>query len=181
MISNRHIHLTREAVDLLFGKNYNLTVKKKLGFPIFAANETVTLKGPRGQISNVRILGPLRTYNQAEILRADNFILGINAPIKISGSEGLAPLTIIGPKGQLELDSVAVVAKRHIHMTKEKAEEYGLSNKQIIRAKVSSERALIFDNTMVVFTEIPEPTMHVDVEEGNAADITNGDTVEIID
>lgn len=180
MISNRHVHLTREAVDVLFGKDYELTVKKPLGYPIFAANETVTLKGPKGSISDVRVLGPLRPYNQAEILRVDNFILGIDAPVKMSGSSDLAPLTIIGPAGELELGSVAVIAKRHIHMTAEKAAEYGLENKQPVSVKICGDRALIFDETVVTFTDIPEPTMHVDVEEGNAACIKNMDIVEIL-
>ena len=180
MISNRHVHLTREAVDVLFGKDYELTVKKPLGHPIFAANETVTLKGPKGSIPNVRVLGPMRPYNQAEILKADNFVLGINAPVKLSGSPDLAPLTIIGPAGELELDSVAVIAKRHIHMTPEKAAEYGLENKQRVRVRVDGERALIFDETVITFTDIPDPTMHVDVEEGNAAQIKNMDIVEIL-
>lgn len=180
MISNRHVHLTRADADVLFGKGYELTVKKPLGYPIFAANEEVTLMGPKGSISHVRVLGPLRPYTQAEILRADNFVLGINAPIKLSGSFDLAPLTIIGPAGKLELDSVAVIAKRHIHMTAEKAAEYGLKNKQAVSVKISGERALIFDQTIVTFTDIPEPTMHVDVEEGNAACIKNMDVVEIL-
>ncbi|MBR0597816.1 PduL/EutD family phosphate acyltransferase [Sinanaerobacter chloroacetimidivorans] len=180
MISNRHIHLTREAVDVLFGKDYELTVKKPLGYPIFAANETVTLKGPKGTISNVRVLGPMRPYNQAEILTADNFVLGINAPVKLSGSPDLAPLTIIGPAGELKLESVAVIAKRHIHMSPEKAAEYGLENKQLVRVKIAGERALIFDETVVTFTDIPDPTMHIDVEEGNAAHIKNMDIVEIL-
>jgi len=181
MISNRHVHLNREAADVLFGKGYELTVKKPLGYPIFAANETVTLKGPKGLIPNVRVLGPLRPYSQAEILTADNFILGIDAPVKLSGSPDLAPLTIIGPAGELSLDSVAVVAKRHIHMTAEKASEYGLKDKQAVKVKIGGDRGLVFDETVVTFTEIPEPTMHVDVEEGNAAGVKNMDMVEILD
>ncbi len=180
MISNRHVHLDREALDVLFGIGYELTEKRPLGYPIFAANETVTLKGPKGSIPDVRILGPLRPYTQAEILRADNYVLGIDAPVKLSGSSGLAPLTIIGPAGELKLDSVAVVAKRHIHMTSQKAEEYGLENKQLVSVKIGGERALIFDETVIVFTDIEEPTMHVDVEEGNACCINNMDIVEIM-
>jgi putative phosphotransacetylase len=113
-------------------------------------------------------------------LRADNFILGIDAPVKLSGSPDLAPLTIIGPAGELELDSAAVIAKRHIHMTAEKAAEYGLKNKQLVSVKIGGERALIFDETVVTFTDIDEPTMHVDVEEGNSACIKNMDVVEIL-
>ena len=101
MISNRHMHLNREALDILFGEGYTLTVKRPMAPPIFAANETVTLQGPKGKIEGVRILGPLRSYNQVEILRADNFVLGSRAEVKISGSPDLAPLTVIGPKGKI--------------------------------------------------------------------------------
>lgn len=181
MISNRHVHLNKEILDILFGEGYQLTVHKELGHPIFAAKETVILKGPKGMIKNVRILGPLRPYTQAEILRADNYVLGIDAPVKMSGSDGLAPLTLVGPKGEVHLDSVAVVAKRHIHITEAKAEEYGLHNKQVVSVKVGGERGVIFNETIVSFTDIEETTMHVDVEEGNAANINNMDIVEILD
>ena len=181
MISNRHMHLNREALDILFGEGYELTVKRPMAPPIFAANETVTLQGPKGKIEGVRILGPLRNYNQVEILRADNFVLGSRAEVKISGSPDLAPLTVIGPKGRIDFDSVAVVALRHIHFTPEQAAEYGLQKGQKVRVKVSGQRELVFGDCQVVFTDgMEEPMMHVDVEEANAACITNMDVVEIL-
>lgn len=181
IISNRHMHMNREACDILFGKGYELTVKRPMAPPIFAANETVTLKGPKGEISGVRVLGPLRGYNQVEILRADNYVLGINAPVKISGSPDLAPLTVIGPKGSIDFDSLAVVALRHIHFTPEQAAEYGLKKGQMVRVKVNGERQLVFGDCMVVFTEgMEEPMMHIDVEEANAACINAMDIVEIL-
>ena len=181
MISNRHMHLNREALDILFGEGYELTVKRPMAPPIFAANETVTLQGPKGRIEGVRILGPLRNYNQVEILRADNFVLGSRAEVKISGSPDLAPLTVIGPKGRIDFASVAVVALRHIHFTPEQAAEYGLQKGQKVRVKVSGERELVFGDCQVVFTDgMEEPMMHVDVEEANAACITNMDVVEIL-
>lgn len=182
LISNRHMHLNREAVDTLFGKGYELTVKKNLDPPIFAANETVTLVGPAGKIEGVRILGPLRPYNQAEILRADNFILGIDAKVKISGSDNKAPLNVIGPKGEINFDDLAIVAQRHIHFSPEQAEKYGYKKGEIVKAKVDGERSLIFDDVMITITEgMTEPIMHIDREEGNAASITNNDWVEILD
>ncbi len=181
IISNRHMHMNREACDILFGKGYELTVKRPMAPPIFAANETVTLKGPKGEISGVRVLGPLRGYNQVEILRADNYVLGINAPVKISGSPDLAPLTVVGPKGSIDFDSLAVVALRHIHFTPEQAAEYGLKKGQMVRVKVNGERQLVFGDCMVVFTEgMEEPMMHIDVEEANAACINAMDIVEIL-
>lgn len=182
MISNRHAHLNREAVDILFGKGYELTVKKNLADPIFAANETVTLKGPKGEIRGVRILGPMRSYNQVELLRSDNFVLGIDAPVKISGSKELAPLKIIGPRGEINFDSVALVAMRHIHFTPLQAAAYGLGEGQIVKVRVSGERKLIFDDVKVVFTDGMEaPMMHIDIEEANAASIENMDVLEILD
>lgn len=181
IISNRHIHLNREACDILFGKGYELTVKRPMAPPIFAANETVTLKGPKGEISGVRVLGPLRSYTQVEILRADNFVLGIEALVRISGSKDLAPLTVIGPCGRIDFDSVAMVALRHIHFTPEQAAEYGLQKDQMVQVKVSGERQLIFGDVQVVFTDgMEEPMMHVDVEEANAACIHPMDIVEIL-
>lgn len=181
-ISNRHVHLSRDAVNILFGEGYELTIKKPLADPIFAANETVTLQGPKGRIDHVRILGPLRSYDQAEILQSDNFVLGIDAPVKISGSTDLAPLTIIGPKGNIRFDSVAVVALRHIHFTPEQAAEYGVAKGEMVKVRVANgRRKLIFDDVCVVFTDGMEaPMMHVDVEEGNAAGIKNMDIGEIL-
>ena len=181
LISNRHIHLTREALDTLFGSGYQLTVKKRMGDPIFAANETVTLVGPKGEISGVRILGPLRSYNQAEVMKADCFKLGVMAPIRLSGSPDIAPIKVVGPAGSLELEHGLVIAKRHLHIRPEQAAEYGIAAGQTIQVKVSAgERALIFDQVAVVYTDIDAPTVHVDVEEGNAAAIANGDIVELL-
>lgn len=180
LVSNRHAHLNREAVDLLFGQGYELTVKKALDNPIFAANETVTIEGPKGKIENVRILGPLRPYNQIEILKSDSFTLGTDAPVKMSGSDGLAPLTVIGPKGKMEVDSIAVIAKRHIHINTDDAAEYGLENKQKVSVKVGGERGLVFNETVISYTEIDKPTLHIDIEEANAADLSPMEIVEVI-
>lgn len=179
MISNRHVHLTQQAVDVLFGKGYQLTVKKLMGDPIFAANETVTLAGPKGQIAGVRVLGPLRPYNQAEVMKADCFKLGIMAPIAMSGTPNIAPVTLVGPAGKLELEHGLVIAKRHLHISQADADEWGVVKGQNVQAKIGGQRPLIFDAVEVTITEMPA-TVHVDVEEGNAANITNGDIAEII-
>lgn len=179
MISNRHVHLTRVAVDVLFGKDYQLTVKKLMGEPIFAANETVTLAGPKGNIGGVRILGPLRPYNQAEVMKADCFVLGIMAPIAMSGTPDIAPITMIGPAGELPLEHGLVIAKRHMHISADNAEQWGVQKGQQVSVKVTGERALIFDEVEVTITQMPT-TVHVDVEEGNAANVVNGQMVEII-
>lgn len=179
MISNRHVHLNQQAVDVLFGKGYQLTVKKKMGDPIFAANETVTLEGPKGTLEGVRVLGPLRPYNQAEVMKADCFKLGIMAPIAMSGTPDIAPVIMVGPAGRLELAHGLVIAKRHLHISAANAEAWGLKAGQTVQAKIPGERALVFDAVEVTITEM-DTTVHVDVEEGNAADISNGQRVEIL-
>lgn len=179
MISNRHVHLTREAVDVLFGKDYKLTVKKLMGHPIFAANETVTLVGPKGSIADVRILGPLRPYNQAEVLRADCYRFGTMAPIAMSGTPDIAPIKMIGPAGELDLEHGLVIAKRHLHISAENAAEWGVEKGQDVQMKVLGARPLIYDAVEVTITDMPT-TVHVDVEEGNAANLNNGDEVEIM-
>lgn len=179
MISNRHVHLTREAVDVLFGKDYELTVLREMGHPIFAANETVDLVGPKGTIEKVRILGPLRPYNQAEVLKADCFKLGTMAPIAMSGTPDIAPVKMVGPAGALDLEHGLVIAKRHLHISEENAKKEGLSKGQNVQVKIGGERGLIFDKVEVTITEMPT-TVHVDVEEGNAANVKNGDVVEIL-
>lgn len=127
----------------------------------------MTLVGPSGSIEGVRILGPLRPYTQAEILRADNFTLGIKAPVKISGSNNKAPLKLVGPKGEVEFDDVAIIAQRHIHFSPDQAKERGYEKGQIVKVKVEGERSLIFDDVMVVITEgMTDPMMHIDREEG---------------
>ena len=181
-VSNRHMHLTRESLDILFGEGYELHVKKPLDPPIFAAQETVTLEGPAGRIENVRILAPLRPYDQVELLRSDNFKLGINAPVELSGSDNKVALTVIGPAGRIEFDKVALIAKRHIHFTKEQAEEFGVEKGQNVQVKVGfGDRKLIFDDVAIVITErMPEPSMDLDFEETNAAGVKAGDYVEIL-
>ncbi len=181
-ISNRHMHITEEALDRLFGEGYELTAKKDLDPPIFAANETVVIEGPKGRIEGVRILGPARKYNQVEILRSDNYKLGIDAPIKISGSKDLAPLKVIGPKGSIDFDSVALVPLRHIHFTEEQAEDFGVKKGQTVKVKVKSgERKLIFDDVMIVITPgMPAPALDIDFEEANASCVAADDIVEIV-
>ncbi len=181
MISNRHVHLNRESCDKLFGEGYELTVKRNMGFPIFAANEAVTLIGPKGKIENVRVLGPLRSYTQAEVLRADCFKLGVDAPIRLSGSKDIAPIKLLGPAGELPLEHGVMIAMRHIHISPDKAKEYNLKDRQVVNVKIGGERSLIFEKVAIVYTEIDDPTMHVDVEEGNAANVTNMDVVEILE
>ena len=181
MLSNRHLHLSKEDAERLFGAGYEITVKKMLTDVQFAANETVTLVGPKGKFENVRVLGPYRKETQVEVLKGDCFKLGINAPIRESGKlQGAAPLKIVGPNSEINLNETAIVALRHIHMPQDLADEYGLKDKQIVSVKTEGERELVFNNVLIRVIPYGDPVMHVDTEEGNAAGLKNKDLVEIL-
>lgn len=180
MNSNRHVHLNRSCLDAIYGPGYELTVKRPVDGPIFVANEKVTLTGPKGSIHNVTVLGPLRPYTQAEILRADRWLLGIEAPVALSGATGTAPFTISGPYGSLECPQGMQVAKRHLHISERDAAAWGLTERQAVKVWVGGERALVFEQVVAVFADMDEPTIHVDLEEGNAGWISNGDMVDVI-
>lgn len=170
--SARHIHLTQEAVELLFGEGYQLTARKTLSYPgQFACNERLTLVGPKKEMANVTILGPVRKYNQVEVSATDARTLGITAPICESGQlENAGACKLIGPKGELELSHGVIIAKRHLHITPEVAEEMGLQDKEIIKVVCGGEgRKLIFDDVIVRVNYDGAYTMHIDTDESQAA------------
>ena len=181
MISNRHCHLTKEDFELLFGEGAELTVKKMMGPTEFAANECITVVGPRGKMEGIRILSPLRRYTQVELMRGDCRVLGVKAPIVDSGNLAEAgELTLIGPKGEIKRNA-AIIALRHVHLTPAKAAELELKDKDIVKVRVQGERGLVFENVLVrVQPGDFTPVIHFDVEEGNAACVNNGDILEVI-
>ena len=182
-VSARHIHLTREDLNSLFGPGYVLTIKKELSQPgEFASEERVTLVGPKRSIENVSILGPIRKSTQVEISLTDARSIGVAAPIRESGDiAGSAPCKLIGPKGEIELTEGVICAKRHIHMTVPDAERFGLVNKQIVKASIKTdERSLIFDDVVVRVSDSYALALHIDTDEGNAAGITSPDTYAVI-
>ncbi len=182
-VSNKHIHLTKEHVEMLFGKGYVLTKKKGLLQPAqFAANEVVTVVGPRNEIPNVRIVAPERNQTQIEITVADARHLGVEAFVRLSGDlKGSAPVTLKGPKGTVALKEGAIVAKRHIHFPVSDAKEMNFKTGDTVSIKVSGERSLIYENVVVrVDEKNAELECHLDIEEANAALIKNGDKADII-
>lgn len=181
-VSNRHVHLSRQDMDILFGQGASLTRMKAVKQPgQFAAKETVTLKGPKNEIKNVRILGPLRPQTQVEVSIGDNFVLGIQAPIKMSGDLAEAEkITIIGPKGKIERENCVIVAWRHIHILPEMAKQYGLSDGQVVSVNVDGLRGGIMHNVVVRATEASTLEMHIDVEEANAYGLNNNSLVTIV-
>ncbi|MCL1972174.1 MAG: phosphate propanoyltransferase [Endomicrobia bacterium] len=182
-VSNRHIHLSREHVEMLFGAGYKLTSKKVLMQPIqFAANETVDVSGPKGTLENVRIVGPERIQTQVEITVAEARKIGVEAFVRLSGNlKGSAGATLKGPKGSVKLNEGCIVAKRHVHFTEKDASEMNLKTGDAVSVKVSGERALVFENAVIrVDKNNAELECHLDIEEANAALIKNGDRAEII-
>ena len=180
--SNRHIHLSPEHVERLFGRGYKLNKQKDLSQPNqFAAKETVTLIGPKGKIPNVRVLGPARGATQVEISLFDGFTLGAKPPIRNSGDiHGSASITIQGPRGQVTIPEGLICAARHIHMHTSDADRFGVSDGDLVQVRVSGERGVIFSNVLIRVSERYKLEMHIDLDEANAANLKNGQLGEII-
>ncbi len=173
-VSARHIHLTQEAVEALFGKGYQLTVKAPLSQPNqFACNERVTIVGPKRNIEKVRVLGPTRPKCQLEISRTDEFALGIDAPVRASGKvENTPGIKLIGPAGEYMLQEGVICAWRHIHMTPDDARIFGVEDKDIVDVQVSAgSRPLTFGNVLVRVSPKYKLEMHIDTDEANAAEL----------
>ena len=181
-VSNRHVHLTQEHVETLFGEGYKLTMKKELMGGQFASNECVTIVGLKLRaIENVRILGPCRKSSQVEISATDARTLGIKAPVRESGKiEGSAPIALVGPKGVLYLNEGCIVAQRHIHMSPADAAAAGVKDGEIVSVKADNERGTTFNHVKIRVDESFTLEMHIDTDEANASQIAQGDTVTIM-
>lgn len=181
--SARHVHVTKEVLETLFGEGYELTVKKELSQPgQFATNERVAVIGPKGSFPSVSILGPVRPETQVELSASDARSIGVAAPIRESGDiAGSGACKLVGPKGEVELSEGVIVAKRHIHATPEDAEKLGVSDKEIVNVKVESDgRSLVFGDVVVRVSPKYALAMHIDTDESNAASVTPGMMVEIV-
>ena len=181
-VSARHIHLTQEHVEALFGPGYQLTKKKELMGGQFASNETVTIVGLKLRaIENVRILGPVRKASQVEVSATDAIKLGMNVPVRMSGDiAGSAPIAIVGPKGAIYLKEGCIVAMRHIHMSPKDAQAAGVKDGDIVSVKADNERGTIFNQVKIRVDDSFTLEMHIDTDEANAARIATGNTVTII-
>ena len=182
-ISNRHIHLSREHIDILFGKGYELTPIKDLSQPgQFACKELLTIVGPSLRpIENVRVLGPERPESQVEISRTDSYTLKVKPPVRESGKiEGSAPISIIGPKGIVTLKEGCIIANRHIHMSLEDGEKFGVKDNEYVTVDVNSERRTRFYDVQVRVHKNFRLEMHLDTDDANAAALKNGDKVQIV-
>jgi len=181
--SARHVHINEETLKILFGDDAKLTFKKALSQPgQFAAEERVSIVGPRNTIHNVSILGPCRKNNQVEISLTDARTLGLDAPIRESGDiKGSIGCKIVGPKGEIDITEGVIVAKRHIHATPHDAEVLGLKDKQIVSVKINNDdRSLILGDVVVRVREDFALAMHIDTAEANAGGIKPNTYGEII-
>lgn len=170
--SARHVHLSQEHLEALFGKDYVLTKKKDLSQPgQFACEERVTIVGPKKELKGVSILGPVRKDTQVELSLTDARSIGVTAPVRESGDiAGSAPCKIIGPKGEIEIEEGVIAAKRHIHATTADAKELGVENGEVVSVKIDTDgRSLVFGDVVVRVSDSYALAMHIDTDESNAA------------
>ncbi len=181
-VSARHIHLTQEDVETLFGAGYQLTKKKDLMGGQFAANEQCTLVGLKLRaIENVRILGPVRSKSQVEISATDARTLGVNAPLRQSGdTKGSAAIALAGPKGVVYLKEGCIVAARHIHMTPAEAAAASLKDGDFVSVRMGNERGAVLDHVKIRVDESFSLEMHIDTDEANACQVKQGDSAIIM-
>jgi acetate kinase len=182
-VSAHHVHLSHATIERLFGKGYVLQPRSALSQPgQFAALETVTLIGPRGRLEHVRILGPPRAVDQVEISRTDQRILGLDAPLRLSGDLDLTPgLVIEGPKGEAALAKGVVCALRHIHMSPSDAQDLNVRDHDVVQVAVESEgRHVVFGDVVVRVSPDYRLEFHLDTDEGNAAGVGPGTTAHLV-
>ncbi len=182
--SARHVHVTEETLEILFGKGYQLTKKKDLSQPgQFACEERVQVIGPKNSFPAVSILGPTRPADQVELSASDARSIGVAAPVRESGDiAGSGACKLVGPKGEVELKEGVIVAKRHIHMTPEDAENYGVKDKQVVSVKIDTpERSLVFGDVVVRVSPKFKLAMHIDTDESNAVMAGRDATGVIVD
>lgn len=182
-VSNRHIHLSAEDLETLFGKGYELTPIKDLSQPgQFACKEQLTIIGPSLRpIEGVRVLGPVRKESQVEISRTDSFTLKVKPPVRESGDiKGSAPITIVGPKGIVTLKEGCIIANRHIHMSDEEGKIFGLNDGDYVTVEVDGERRTTFYDVQVRVNKAFRLEMHIDTDDANATGIGNGFKVKIV-
>lgn len=180
-LSNRHAHLSQADINVLFGEGFELTNMKDLKQPgQYACEEKITVVGPKGSLS-MRVLGPARNQSQIEVSLTDGFVLGVQPPVRQSGDlVGSPGGKIVGPKGEVEIGEGIIAASRHIHMHTTDGERFGVNDKDIVSVKVEGDRGLVFNNVLARVNAAFSLEFHVDIDEGNASKLKNGDNIEII-
>lgn len=180
--SGRHIHLCKEHIDELFGPGHTLKRMKDLSQPgQYACEERVTVTGPKGTLKNVVVLGPARKDTQIEVSLTDALILGLKVPVKESGNiENTPGITISTERASVTIDKGVIVAKRHIHITPEDAEKFGVKDKEIVMTRIYGDRELIFDDVVIRVSPSFKTFMHIDYDEANACGFRKGTLCSII-
>ena len=175
-VSARHVHLTEQHIEALFGKGASLTKDFDLSQPgQFAAKERVAIKGPKGMLENVRVLGPARVASQVEISKTDSFILGVIPPIRQSGNlSDSEKITIIGPVGEVNLEEGCIIAQAHIHMHPNDAVSFQVKDGDLVDIVVETNRPITFHKVIVRVSESFRLDMHIDTDEGNASNLVRG-------
>ncbi len=181
-ISARHIHLSKKDLEVLFGKGYKLNKKKDLTQPgMFAAEETLTIQKNNKKITKVRIVGPIRSKTQVELSLTDAYNLGIKIPIRKSGVlKGTPGIMLIGPKKKLKIKQGVICAWRHIHLSNKEAKKFKLEKQNFVSVKVKGTRSVIFSNVRIRINKNYRLCLHIDTDEGNAANISKKGTCLII-
>lgn len=181
-ISSRHVHLKKEHLDILFGEGYQLHKLKDLYQPgEFAAEEQVTIQSAYGEISRVRVLGPIRTYIQVKISKTDSRLLKITPPVQTSSDiKNSSPITIIGPKGSVSLDEGCIIANRHIHFETQEAENMGLKNGDLVSVEVKSEKSATLHDVHCRVSDKYRLEMHIDTDDANTLLLSGGEIGTII-
>ncbi len=181
-VSNRHVHLKKEHLYILFGNDYELEKKSDLNQPgQFSSTALVTLKTNKSEINNVRVLGPVRSYTQVEISKTDAYKLGINPPIRNSGDlKNSSSILIVGPKGSVQIEEGCIIATRHIHILPSQIRMYGLEGKEKVNVKISGEKGGIITNVYLKVSEDSYFELHLDTDDANAHLVKNGDIGEIL-
>lgn len=180
-VSARHVHLSEEDVEYLFGPNYKLKPKKYISQPgQYLCEERVKLVTGKSEVANVAVLGPTRERTQVEISVTDARMLGIDPPLRMSGDlSGAEDIFIVAGKKMINSKNSVIIARNHIHMLEEEAARLGVSDKQCVQVQINSERPLIFDNVMIRTNENSKLAMHIDFDEANACKITKDTKVKI--
>ncbi len=181
-LSARHVHLSKEHVEALFGPGHALTALADLSQPgQFACRETVDVVGPKRTLPGVRVLGPARGQSQVELSVTDGVVLGLQVPVRLSGDlKGSPGCHLIGPRGAVKLPEGCIVAMRHIHMTPEDASRLGLADKQKVYVHFPGSRGVVFDQVVVRVSKDFRTELHLDTDEGNAASVRNGERGEVL-
>lgn len=180
-VSNRHLHLSAEHAETLFGDAELRQLRPISQSGQFAASQVVALVGPAGRIDRVRVVGPLRAETQVEVSQTDARTLGMSAPLRNSGQlDGSSSVTLVGPRGRVTVRQGLIVQRRHIHASPRDSQAYGLAAGDMVKVRIGGPRGLMFDNVFVKVDPSYVWRLHLDTDEGNAAGVTSGDQAEVL-